>query len=913
MNYFYLSLRPLRRHCFSITLLTFLLAACGGSQSECEGTLQGLNDSCGHDSITISGTIQVSDNSALDSDINDSNDPYQLNDDFSQAQTLSSPISLGGHVNIALQGNSTGQTYISGDISDFYEISLRANQQLVLTIADTRDSDDPNQSSDISPNDIDLYLYNRSQTEVDDSLNTGFTESVTAPTEGIYFVEVRINTGASNYLLSSAQSSVTNQSTFKSNRLSTYDNFKPGEILVRYRDTVIAQHNSKIQPLSLGALGLRDITPNSRQQRKLKLQSTAKKSTPVSNHTALVGTQLGDTSSEKIDLNNTVLSFNEIKSLKEKTIAAVKALRQRADVEYAEPNYIYHANAIPNDNFYPRQWHYPIINLPAAWDITTGSKEIIVAVIDTGVLLSHPDIAPNLVAGFDFISDPSISQDGDGIDDNPDDPGDRENDQYNSSFHGTHVAGTIAAVGNNGIGITGVAWNTSIMPLRVLGQGGGLVDDLAQAILYAAQLENDSGTTPPQKADVINMSLGGLEQSTVIVNAINLARAAGVTIVASSGNTGTDELTFPAANEGVISVGAVDMQRNVTRYSSFGSTIDVVAPGGDLSRDRDGDSSPDGVFSLLGEHNTIGINNTYAHYEGTSMAAPHISGVIALMKSVKPLTPDQIDNLLSSGDITDDLGSTGRDDKYGYGLINAFKAVVAAQGQVISELTPHLQAFPKTVDLGSASRSGFFYIVNSGGGNLSISSVRSNSNDSWLTVTPPDDTDLGEYTLTIDRSGLEENLYTTTLTVVASNGDIELVTVQMQVSDSQLPSNTGTHYVLLIDPVLSEEEAVMQMSATAVNGQYSFSFENVTPGEYTLVAGSDRDADGFICGSTSLESCGKYPTYSRPELISVTKNITDLNFSTRYRNTLSSPALLSTQNSQNPDLESKGYPHQTEF
>ncbi|MCU7814220.1 MAG: S8 family serine peptidase [Candidatus Thiodiazotropha sp. (ex Rostrolucina anterorostrata)] len=151
------------------------------------------------------------------------------------------------------------------------------------------------------------------------------------------------------------------------------------------------------------------------------------------------------------------------------TLLAIKELSNRQDIVYAEPNYILHALATPNDEYYGLQWHYPQINLPQAWDITTGDNSVIVAVIDTGVLLDHPDMAEQLIAGYDFISDPDNAGDNDGIDNNPNDEGDALQEGASSSFHGTHVAGTVAARSNDAQGAAGVAWDSKIMPIRVLG------------------------------------------------------------------------------------------------------------------------------------------------------------------------------------------------------------------------------------------------------------------------------------------------------------------------------------------------------------------------------------------------------------------------------------------------------------
>ncbi|MCA8947104.1 MAG: S8 family serine peptidase, partial [Planctomycetes bacterium] len=169
-------------------------------------------------------------------------------------------------------------------------------------------------------------------------------------------------------------------------------------------------------------------------------------------------------------------------------------------ITVAEPDYIRRHFLTPNDPHFAayQAWHYNAINLPAAWNITTGSTSVIVAVVDTGVVLSHPDLAGRLIGGYDFISNPQVALDGNGIDNNPDDPGD--NPGQGSSFHGTHVAGTIGAASNNSTGGAGVDWNCKLMPLRVLGAGGGADSDIAEAVRYAARLTNASGTLPPNRA-----------------------------------------------------------------------------------------------------------------------------------------------------------------------------------------------------------------------------------------------------------------------------------------------------------------------------------------------------------------------------------------------------------------------------
>lgn len=316
------------------------------------------------------------------------------------------------------------------------------------------------------------------------------------------------------------------------------------------------------------------------------------------------------------------------------TLALVERLAARSDVEYAVPNRIWRALANPNDTFYGAQWHYQLMNLPAAWDTTTGSASTKVAVIDTGIL-PHPDLAGRVKGGYDFISNPAIAGDGDGRDGDPTDAGDAEQAGEQNSYHGTHVAGTVGAATDNNAGVAGVNWAAKIVPIRVLGKGGGTTADIVDAIKWAAGGSVSGVPANPNEADVINMSLGGQGScDAASQEAINFANAQGTIVVVAAGNSNMDASGFsPASCQNVITVGAVGPTGERAPYSNYGSRIDVMATGGDTSQTFtfNGKEYVAGVLSTLKDDQTGDFN--YVFYQGTSMAAPHIAGIVSLMKA----------------------------------------------------------------------------------------------------------------------------------------------------------------------------------------------------------------------------------------------------------------------------------------
>ncbi|WP_432126832.1 S8 family peptidase [Streptomyces sp. bgisy082] len=353
---------------------------------------------------------------------------------------------------------------------------------------------------------------------------------------------------------------------------------------------------------------------------------------------------------------------------KQDVTKVIDAFRADPAVASVEPDIrAYAMAATPNDTEYAKQWDLfeatGGMNVPAAWDKTTGSG-VTVAVIDTGYA-AHSDLAANVVAGYDFISSSADARDSNGRDANPKDEGDwnaTDNEcgsgskASSSSWHGTHVAGTIGAVTHNTKGIAGIAYNAKIQPVRVLGKCGGSSADIADAITWAS-----GGTVPGVPANatpakVINLSLGGASSTcpSVYQTAINGAVARGTTVVVAAGNSNLNTSGFTPANcSGVITVASTSREGNRSYYSNFGTAVDVAAPGGETRRATDTPGTvttpENGILSTLNSGTTTQSTENYKPYQGTSMAAPHIAGLAALLKSAKStLTPADIESAIKA-------------------------------------------------------------------------------------------------------------------------------------------------------------------------------------------------------------------------------------------------------------------------
>ena len=353
-------------------------------------------------------------------------------------------------------------------------------------------------------------------------------------------------------------------------------------------------------------------------------------------------------------------------------VEAAQLMRQLAsdpNVEYVEVDQLMKAILTPNDSSYGQQWGYfeatGGIKANEAWDISTGSG-VVVAVLDTGST-SHSDLNTNTIAGYDMISDSTVAGDGGGRDSDPSDPGDYYNGQ-NSSWHGTHVAGTVAAVTNNAKGVAGTAFGAKVSHVRVLGRGGGYTSDIVDGITWASGGSVSGVPANANPAEVINMSLGGGGScSTSYQNAINGAVSRGTTMVVAAGNSNVNVSgSVPANCANVIAVAATDRNGARASFSNYGTGIDVSAPGV-------------GILSTLNSGTQGPGAESYASYNGTSMAAPHVAGVVALLQAhaTTPKTPSEIESLLKSTARALPGACSGG---CGAGIVNAKAALDAVNG-----------------------------------------------------------------------------------------------------------------------------------------------------------------------------------------------------------------------------------------
>jgi lambda repressor-like predicted transcriptional regulator len=406
----------------------------------------------------------------------------------------------------------------------------------------------------------------------------------------------------------------------------------------------------------------------------------------------------------------------------------VRALSEDPRVEYAELDYVVRATIIPNDYYYYLQWGLTKIQAPGAWDQTTGTSDLIIAIVDTGVDLNHPDLNGKIVPGWDFVNDDESAQDDHG--------------------HGTHVAGIAAAETNNGQGVAGVSWGARIMPIKVLDRNGdGYYSDVARGVLYACN----------HGAQIINLSLGGDTPSNTLEDALEQAYQDGCLIVAAAGNSGRNEVDYPARYPEAMAVAATDRYDDHAPFSDYGPQIEVAAPGVD-------------IYSTLWVRPN---NHDYGYKTGTSMSTPHVAGLAALLWSVCPqLTNTEVRSVIES--TATDLGSAGWDPYYGHGRIDAEKAIEYAGPPPTLTVSTHQMLFLADATWGPWPQT---LIVGNDAPCRSLDWTVGVSED-WLDANPDagqaSSSQPGEFVITVITSTLSTgNTYTATVTVDSSTVGVQ--------------------------------------------------------------------------------------------------------------------------------------------
>ena len=534
-----------------------------------------------------------------------------------------------------------------------------------------------------------------------------------------------------------------------------------------------------------------------------------------------------------------------------------------AYLKNAEVNRILQIAALPNDPFLDNQWHYGAMHLQAAWELSTGHDDVVAAVIDTGALMSHPELKNKILGSVDLIDDKQVAGDGDGRDNDGTDEGDNACGGGCHSHHGSHVAGTMAAQTDNGEMVAGVSWFGQLLAIRSLGRGGGSLFDIAGGLYWAVGSDVEGVDVNPNPADVINMSLGGRGDSNTMNDAVSAATAQGAIVIVAAGNEGVDADAYtPANSPDAITVAAVGhsggerSRPQRTTYSNYGDVVDLAAPGGEQVEDVDGDGFPDGVLSTVREFVT--------YYQGTSMAAPHVAGVAMLMKAVDPNVNQEQARQLLTQTADSDIDCDG----CGSGVVHAAKVLLAMENALD---TSFIVASPPSIRLGRNDLDAELRVQNISEVNATIQIYVGGSERDMVSlnktslILAPDTEERIE--VTIARSGTDQG--EAHLLLVYADGRI--VKINLSWTEKYLnQAGSATVGALKIesDGSFTVERMVI---ATALTG-FNYHLFNLTPGDYLILALTDDDRDGSL---EDHEGVGVYPSLEARELIKVSANASE--------------------------------------
>jgi serine protease len=830
------------------------LAGCGGSggASDAGSDLPGAG-------VRLSGTLSVPAGAAVDSDLNDVNQLGRTrNNDLATAQALTAPVLLVGSVNRPGTGPA-GSNQVEGDTTDAYVLDLQAGDLVELEFAPGTTDNTAQATAD-----LDLYVVSNdgALTGTSDS-SDGHYECVRITQAARYYLKIEAFKQAAAYTLRAGPAATPTTGCTATATRATFD---PGELVAQSRTPTPGMATALSTSAVAMPRGPHLITlPASTATRKTALAQQAS----ATNATGALDTRL-------------------------ETLRYAKTLRATGAYDYVEPNWRLETSTTigtfpPNDLHYGEQrWHHDLIALPAAINRIQAlpaqpAQRPVIAVIDTGVMLDHPDLQPQLASlGRAFVTDRLPG------DHNQANGDDQRLPEDNAVSHGTHVAGTAAAATFNGIGVAGVAPMARLMPLNVFGRNGSAKTiDILQAMLYAAGLDNNAGVLPARRADVINLSMGSPGACSVAFqDTINRVRAAGTLVVVAAGSKADNasgqraEVQQPANCAGAIAVGAIDSDRQLSRYANTGTTLTVAAPGGDLGPAGIASGFSEGIFSTL--VNFTGDGQRVAGVgpqQGSSMAAPQVSGVLALMRYLDPeLSPEAVDTLFASGQLTDDLGAAGRDTSTGWGLINARKAVEAvlapqSAASSVASGAATLGVYPARLDLGSLRSTATLDLVVTAGKRSGVTdtvvAARSSSPAITLRTGTADATvSLSRQLVAIDRRLLPtDGTHRITLTLTLRSG-AELtvpVTLDRPAGSASSGAGWGPVYLTLSDP--DTGRVLHTVVVHAAQGRYQWQFPGYRRARVALQASTDPSNAGGVCQQGA--ACGNGPGLSAGQAVAL--------------------------------------------
>ena len=783
------------------------------------------------DTYTINGTLYSNRYTVVDGDVqNTLKYTVRDNNSLSNAQVLQNPTDVIGHigdntVDIVIvengfcfdnddDGACDTQTLENFDTEDWYKVTAAPNltvtlQNEGLIYEDLPDNPGSFYCCEYDSMDLDLLLYNE-----DGSLaNYSYTDSSTStrkiialPDSGTFYAVVKANSGHAKYVLTFG-SNVEGASAAYFN---PDDNFAKDRFIsyIPFGPEFVANGN-ETYPV--------DIYPDSDIATKF-IQADQDDRKGLRRFNLSVESEFRRIFGES-HLDNIQGNPEQVEYLKHwKVLQHYKELHPRLNLELDLKAKLTNFTRDPRWNL---QWNLQQIGLETALTaIGQGTKDVAVAVLDGGGPLADStadSTSAFLPGGFDFVD----------FDNDPTDP------QSSSGSHGTHVGSTIAAL-NDGNNING--FGIGVVSMRVMGTSGtGFTSDIIQGLLFAGGLPNSTGSVyqgaTPIKA--MNLSLGstGGGCSSSYQGVFNDLYDRNISVVSSSGNAAQEApgaYGYPASCENVISVGATAASGLRAYYSTYNDAVDIAAPGGDVGADVNADGYSDGVLAF-------DSNEDLAFYQGTSMASPHVAGAIGILYALVPeLLASQVDALIIDGHLVDDIGPEGKDDDYGYGLLNINKAVARIIDEEGLDFT-YGSINPGTANLGLEFNSYDITVSKVGDGELSVASI-TNDLPSAVTISEidVDESGFGTYRLTFDRSSLPDGLYRTNTRVTFSNENIQSSVATFQVGPERERPYVEfvSTYLYQVDEVGGTISLVFGNDGEMVDGEVAFTAENLPDGQY---------------------------------------------------------------------------------